>query len=265
MEGHSSGIEMSARASTGAPRGRFDLPKLGRDSTAHLTAIDRLRASILSGECLPGERLIQEQLAEKYGLSRIPVREALRALEAEGLVVHGPGSGYSVAKIDAETLHSIQRVRQLLEAEAVRQAAAGNRLGPELADEMEAILQNLERVRVNEFITVASLTRTFHFKLFEACGDAVILRILRNLWDSTDSWRTIYYRLVFAADAEHRKRVFTTQRLLVAEIVKGDAERAIQILDALRDRGIASVEAAVQGHKNETQWQAHLMLRALQT
>lgn len=241
------------------------MPKTRRDSTAHQKATDRLRASILSGESLPGERLIQEQLAEKYGLSRIPVREALRALEAEGLVTHGPGSGYSVAKIDAETLHSIQRVRKLLEAEAISLAAAGQRLGPALAEDMTEIHRRLEAAPAEEYIVVGSLTRSFHFCLFEACMDPVILRILRNLWDSTDSWRTIYYRLVFAVDAEHRQRVFMSQRQLVSTVAEGDPDRVIHLLNQLRDRGIASAEAAVQSHKNETQWKAHLVLRALRT
>lgn len=240
------------------------MPKTRRDSTAHQVATERLRASILSGESLPGERLIQEALAEKYGLSRIPVREALRALEAEGLVVHGPGSGYTVAKIDAEMLHSIQRIRQLLEGEAVARAAERGRLDAVLAARMEACLLKIEAAALRDPGAIAALTRDFHFELFDACEDAVILRILKNLWDSTDSWRTIYYRLVFSADAEHRQRAYETQRKLIAAVGRADVALVVAILDDLRDRGIAAVETAVLGHKNETRWQAHLLLRALQ-
>lgn len=240
------------------------MPKTRKASTAHQIAIERLRASILSGETLPGERLIQEQLAETYGLSRIPIREALRALEAEGLVTHGPGSGYTVARIDAEMLHSIQRIRQLLETEAVMRAAERGRLDTGLAARLAAVLGQIEVTSPGDAMAVASFTRGFHFELFEACEDAVILRILKNLWDSTDSWRTIYYRLIFSADADHRQRVFDTQRKLVAAVAQGDAKAVTAILDDLRDRGITAVETAVLGHKNETRWQAHLLLRALQ-
>ncbi|QDC02804.1 GntR family transcriptional regulator [Mesorhizobium sp. 8] len=235
-------------------------------ASATQIAVEQLRASILSGEVLPGTRLIQEQIAEAYGFSRIPVREALRLLEADGLVTYERNNGYTVARIDATQLRSIQRLRQLLEAEAVRQASAAGELGPDLAASMRQVHAELKAMNPENAGEVASRTRAFHFTLFEACREPVLLRILRNLWDSTDSWRTIYYRLVFASEADHRKQVFEEHEHLMRIVESGDAEATVAILDHLRDRGIAAVErAVVQSRSQESRLQAHLMLRTLQT
>jgi len=234
-------------------------------ASATQIAVEQLRASILTGEVLPGARLIQEQIAESYGLSRIPVREALRLLEADGLVTYERNSGYTVARVDVTQLHSIQRLRQLLEAESVRQTSMAGELGPDLAAEMRKVHVGLKAMSPESSTDVARCTRSFHFTLFEACREPVLLRILRNLWDSTDSWRTIYYRLVFASEADHRKQVFEEHERLMHAVGAGDAQLTIEILDHLRDRGIAAVEkAVVQSRSQENRLQAHLLLRTLQ-
>lgn len=233
--------------------------------SASQTVADHMRKTILSGDILPGGRLIQEQIAEALGVSRIPVREGLRLLEAEGLVVYEKNSGYSVARMDAAQLHSTQRIRQLLEAEAVRQAASAGRLGPALAGAMKQQHLKLQQLPVDETVAVATKTRAFHFTLFEACCEPVLLRILRNLWDNTDSWRTIYYRLIFASDAEHRAAVFAEHRHLIELVENGQPEAVIELLDSLRSNGIAAVESAVvRSRGQENRVQAHLMMRALQ-
>jgi len=237
---------------------------LGKFSASQRVA-DYMRKTILSGEVLPGGRLIQEQIAEALGLSRIPVREGLRLLEAEGLVVYEKNSGYSVARIDAAQLHSTQRIRQLLEAEAVQQAATAGHLGPTLAGAMRQQHLNLQQLPADDAAAVAIKTRAFHFMLFEACHEPVLLRILRNLWDNTDSWRTIYYRLIFASDADHRAAVFADHCRLIQLIERGQPDAVIELLDCLRSNGIAAVESAVaRSHGQDNRVQAHLMMRALQ-
>lgn len=239
------------------------MPSTRTANHAKDNALAKLRGSILSGERLPGERLIQEQIAAEYGMSRIPVRDALGALEAEGLVTREAGGGYSVARMNAGTLHSIHRVRRLLEAEAVRIAASEQRLGPALAQRMAAIQAELEAADFQDFIRTGLLNRSLHFCLFDACGDAVILRILNNLWDSTDNWRAIYYRLIFATDGDLRKRVFEEQRQVIDRVANGKVDALIALLDLIRERGIASVEAQVEAsYRARSQIQAHLLLNA---
>ncbi len=238
-------------------------PKPKMSATQRTT--QKLREAILSGQLLPGARLVQNQLAETLGLSRIPIREALRALEAEGLVTHVPDAGYSVTRVDADTLHRIQRLRRLLEADAIRQSAQIGNLGPDLAGRLTASHKEVQALRPDHAGQMAGAIRAFHFRLFDSCEDPVLLRILNNLWDATDAWRTIYYRTVFATDSQHREEVFARHETLTDRVAQGDADGVIAMLDTLRDEGIASVEGAVAGLKEENQWQAQRMLRALES
>ncbi|MBA3739494.1 MAG: GntR family transcriptional regulator, partial [Actinobacteria bacterium] len=87
-----------------------------------------LRDAILSGELRPGDRLLQEQLAEQLRVSRIPLRDALRRLEAEGLVTMGPRRGAEVASLTTADVSEIYEIRIALESELMRSAVAA--LGP---------------------------------------------------------------------------------------------------------------------------------------
>ncbi len=90
--------------------------------TAQELVLAAVRKAILSGVLGPGERLRQEELADVFGTSRIPVREALRALEYEGLVTSEPHRGFTVAALDADDVEEVYDLRILLESEAVRLA-----------------------------------------------------------------------------------------------------------------------------------------------
>jgi DNA-binding GntR family transcriptional regulator len=99
--------------------------------------LSSVRTAILSGVLGPGARLRQEELADVFGTSRIPVREALRALEYEGLVTSEPHRGFTVTSLDADDVQEVYDLRILLECEAVKLAL------PLLTDED---LEDLERV-----------------------------------------------------------------------------------------------------------------------
>jgi DNA-binding GntR family transcriptional regulator len=79
-----------------------------------------MRERISRGELRPGEQILQETLASELGLSVVPLREALKTLEAEGQVVYAPHRGYFVARLDMAELTEAYRIRELLEDEAVR-------------------------------------------------------------------------------------------------------------------------------------------------
>ncbi len=90
--------------------------------TAQEVVLSSLREAILAGVLVPGARLRQEELAEHFGTSRIPVREALRALEYEGLVRSEPHRGFTVTSLDADDVEEVYDLRILLEGHAVRLA-----------------------------------------------------------------------------------------------------------------------------------------------
>ena len=94
-----------------------------KTASSHVDAYERLLNAIDSGELAPGSRLLEAQLAERLGVSRTPVREALRRLEAQGLVTHEPHRGVVVAELDYDQLGELYAVREVLEGTAARLAA----------------------------------------------------------------------------------------------------------------------------------------------
>lgn len=118
---------MRGQVTNGAEDGRLQLQELieemrERSMTAQDLVLDTVRGAILNGIIAPGARLRQEEMADLFGTSRIPVREALRALEYEGLVTSEPHRGFAVTPLDADDIEEVYELRILLESHAVRLA-----------------------------------------------------------------------------------------------------------------------------------------------
>src|SRR6266496_3750524 len=107
------------------------------DATAQDLVLSTMREAILTAALPPGTRLRQEKLAERFGTSRIPVREALRALEYEGLVRSSPYRGFTVTELDADDIEEVYDLRIVLESHAVRLAV------PLMTDEDLRVLEGL--------------------------------------------------------------------------------------------------------------------------
>lgn len=197
--------------------------------TAHGAAGARvageLRDAILAGEYGPGTRIRQEDLAERHGASRVPVREALRMLEAEGLLTLVANTGAWVAKLtlaDCEELYRIrERIEPLLLTYSVPSLpdAAIDRLG-ELADEMESARD------VEEFLR---LDREFHLGSYASADTAVLGELVLGLWNRTQHYRRAFTR-VFRSGGE--RDVHHDHHLLVAAIRRRDTEEAERIQSA---------------------------------
>lgn len=93
-----------------------------KPSTAQEAVLAQLRRAIVSGELRPGEPIRQSALAERFGVSRVPLREALKILEGEGQVTYRPHRGYVVTELNMDDLLEVYRIRELLEGEAARRA-----------------------------------------------------------------------------------------------------------------------------------------------
>lgn len=135
--------------------------------TVQTAVTAHLRSAILSGEIGPGERLQQDEISERLGVSRMPVREALRVLESEGLVEMRPHRGAVVVDLRPEDISEIFEIRATLEAKAAERAA------PRLTD---ATIANLRKV-LDEMASVErdevrwlDLNRQFHTTIYPACG-----------------------------------------------------------------------------------------------
>lgn len=143
-------------------------PRLQGDS-----AYDRLREEIRSGRLPPGARLTETEIAERLAISRTPVREAIRRLEAEGLVDHQPRTGATVRKLDYPEIMELYEMRVVLEATAARLAARA--ASPMEIEELTAI--NAEMAEAMDDPTrMAHLNRLFHDRLMDAARNRFLLR-----------------------------------------------------------------------------------------
>ncbi len=179
---------------------------IGRESASQLVAT-RLRSDILSGNPPPGERLVVRDLVASLGVSHVPIREALRELEAEGLVESRLNRGVVVAGVDIGELHDLYRIRRLLEVDAVARAFdAYDEEHLAHADELFQDLLELAPERGNG--AWWGVHRDYHWAFLEPGLSDWATRLLKLVWQSSERYQRLY-TLVFGsadeANAEHRE------------------------------------------------------------
>ena len=200
--------------------------------TAQEVVAAALRQAILDRDLKPGEKVRQEEVARRLGVSVIPVREALRALAGEGQVTYRPRQGYVVSELDVRDLAEVYRLRELLEAEAVREALP--RLGDSDVDRVEALFEQVAAAA--SMSDAMKANRRAHFLLFEAAAMPILLRHIAMLWDSTEAYRALYYSTT-SVDAEHRG--------IVEALRRRDAGAVLERLDAHRRHALDALTAAL--------------------
>jgi DNA-binding GntR family transcriptional regulator len=170
----------------------------------------------------------------------VPLREALKVLEGEGQVVYAAHRGYVVAELSVGDLVEVYRLRELLEAEAVRRAVeqltdddvAALRAGASEVDAADA---------TGDVVLITAANRRFHFLLFDLAGMPRLTRTLRQLWDATDVYRSVYF-----AERANRDRIHDEHLALVDALARRDAEAAVAAQDAHRAHSVAAVTAALE-------------------
>jgi DNA-binding GntR family transcriptional regulator len=153
-----------------------------------------IRERILSGYYVAGARLDQQTLIEDFGVSLIPVRESLRQLEVEGLVQIHPHRGAFVAELSIADLKEIYLVREVLEETAAQLAVP--RLTPQKLAELAALIEKMERAtEANDYALLFDLNRAFHFTIYEACDNSLLIHMITGLWDRSRRYRQLYTHL----------------------------------------------------------------------
>ena len=205
--------------------------------TAAEHALRRLRAAIVAGELAPGQRVLQEEIAERLGLSLAPVREALRVLEQEGQVSYRPRRGYFVTELNIDDLEEIYELRRILEARAARLALPA--LDDDALDRVQAAARACETAaQAGDVAAELEANRRFHFGLLEAPGRPHTMRLIRLLWDSTEAYRALYYN----SPDERLAAVQAHVRILEA-VGRADADALVAELDAHRARALGELRA----------------------
>ena len=220
----------------------------GRESQS-TGIVERLRALILTGDYGPDERLIEEQLAERLGVSRTPIRQALTMLEAEGLVEIAPNRGATVCSFSTEDVWDIYDLRAVLEGYAARRAAERIEEGElellrELAREMEGLAGRFED-HEEEIRTLVAFNQEFHGTIVDASRN----RRLEHLIN-----RTVEIPLMFKAFfwyTPHERSVSNYyHRQILEALEKGDAEGAETVMREHVYEGRDFVIRALDGDKN---------------
>ena len=147
-------------------------------STLKLYLADRLREAILSGKYKPGDRLNESMIAREFGISRIPVREALFQLQESGLVTNHKHRGMFVTQLSEDDTQRINSVRMILETEALKLARA--HMTPAVATSLTALVDKME-VWNGELMEAAALDLEFHRTIWEASGNPHLVKSLESL------------------------------------------------------------------------------------
>lgn len=205
--------------------------------------VEIIREAILSGELEPGERLLQDELAERLNVSPTPIREALRQLEAEGILDHSPHKGVRVAEVKLEDVQEIYLIRGVLEALATRLAVP--HLDSSGIQRLQALQAQIEtQVEKGQLRELRKPNYEFHMLIYKAAGMPQLYRIITNLWTKFP-WDTLHVLpgRALASAAEHRR--------LIQAIEEGDAELAGQRMREHIEHGavaltdyLASIERA---------------------
>lgn len=200
-----------------------------------------LRRSILSGSLPPGHSFSLRELASMLGVSFIPVREALRNLESEGLVVIRPNRSATIAPIDLDDLHAIYRLRRLLEPDLARRSCA---LIP------DAELNRLEREAADfgdpdrSMEAIYDAHRDFHLALFAPAATAWDTRILTTLWRAGERYIRIGFGLLDPDPEEHHRRQ-RAHESLVRIYRRRDPDAAARAVDEHLDHNEKIARAAL--------------------
>ncbi len=200
-----------------------------------------LKSKIIKGSFKPGDKLLESRIAKQLGVSRTPVREALRQLAAAGFVKMIPNQAIIVNDISIKDLREVLQIRGVLEGLAAWLAAF--LITKEKIKVLETCNENMEKfIRKNNVLAVGKESDKFHSVILEVCGNNRLIKIRKNLADQIYKYRNISLHIpgrLESALKEHRE--------ITEALKQGDADKA----DTLSKKHIANVLEYILSHKDE--------------
>lgn len=192
--------------------------------TVAVYIIDQIRTRIILGELPAGRRIPLYELAEEFGISRVPLREAMRQLAAEALVSQEPRRGTVVRPLSMQDLEDCFHLLEYLESIAAVRATSTVR--PDMVDDMRYWFERMDELQ-DHYVSPEMLEahRSFHFAYFNALGDGVLLQVLHILWHTCQR-----YVMHCEPDARRRLRSRNQHRKLISLIATGNADGAADLL-----------------------------------
>jgi DNA-binding GntR family transcriptional regulator len=206
-------------------------------SQAVRRVVDEVRRMIVTGELLPGHPVRQEHMAERLGVSRLPVREALRQLSANGLVSHVHNVGYTVTRLSQQEFDQIYTMRRLLESEVISDLPrpTGEQMSGIIAA-CDAVADAAARL---DLLAMRQRNQDFHFAIFRLSPRTMIIDEIERLWN----WAAPYHA-VYLFYAEGRRAVLAEHAEMVRALRDYDLARLSALMDEHRRGGEAAISAA---------------------
>lgn len=195
-----------------------------------------LREAILKGDLKPGERLMEIQLAQKLGVSRTPIREAIRMLELEGLTVTVPRKGAEVARMTLKDMEEVLEIRLELDEFAAR--LASKRMTEEQMEELylcgQAFAEATKGKNVKE---IAEADVRFHDVIYDATFNPRLVTLLNNLRE-----QLYRYRMEYLKNETIYEQLIEEHNQIVEALKARDTERLVQVIH----RHVTNQESAVK-------------------
>jgi DNA-binding GntR family transcriptional regulator len=204
------------------------------DESATQRVVESLRAMIMHNQLAPGQQIRQDEVSEVLGVSRSPLREALRILETEGLVGHSRNQGYFVVRLNSDELVQVYLMRKLLETEimlSLRHPAPADLKALEQAN--AAVTAAVASSSVTEMLAT---NRGFHFTLFGYSSYPMVVTQVERLWNLSEPLRATYLWM-----PEMRDRIVAEHEEMISAYAGFDLERLVALADAHRDAARESV------------------------
>ena len=207
-----------------------------------------LRKAILKGELQPGERLMEIALANRLGVSRTPVREAIRMLEHEGLVVMKPRRGAQVAKITEQELNDVLEIRKSLEMLAANKAC--ERMTEEDMKAMRETGAEFRKLALNPNCDLTALTEAdvaFHDTIYRGTRNRRLNQILANLRE-----QMYRFRLEYLKDASIRESLVSEHEEIMKAVAGRDGELAADLIGEHIDNQQKVIHASIASMEGES-------------
>ncbi|MGI5219051.1 GntR family transcriptional regulator [Nocardia sp. CA-290969] len=219
---------MSRPSADSAPADR------GRDGErAAARVVEEIERLIVTGELLPGQPIRQVLMAERLGVSRLPIREALRQLAAAGLVDHEHNVGYTVARLRQSDFDQIYLMRAALEREIIATL-------PRFTDEVLGEIRRLgelvaEAAERGDLLEMRLRNHAFHFAIFEQSPLNLVVGEVRRLWTLA-----MPYHATYLYDPAARARVLAEHDQMIEALAEYDNDRLDELMNLHRQGGETS-------------------------
>ena len=199
-----------------------------------------LREAILKGDLKPGERLMALQLASKLGVSRTPIREAIRMLEQEGLAVTTPRKGAEVAKMTLKDMEDVLEIRDALDELAVRIAC--QKISDEQLRQLEDMKELFEKsTQTGNVKKIAEADVTFHDVIYEATGNPKLVTLLNNLRE-----QVYRYRVEYIKDPKNYPTLIAEHEAILESLKNRDVKNAVEAMHVHVANQAEAVKTVIQ-------------------